>query len=379
MRVLAALSGGVDSAVAASLLVEQGHTVVGATLWLWDEPNSASPHSAPDSPLTPVERAHRVADQLGIPFFLIDARAVFQARVVDYFVSEYAAGRTPNPCVICNRAVRFTSLLDWAFAEGATTVATGHYARVRKRGDHYQLLRGVDKNKDQSYFLHRLSQSQLAHIMFPLGDLTKEEVRQIAHQRGLFVAQQPESQDVCFQVEGDYRRFLARQAPDLFQPGPILDTSGRVLGQHTGLPAYTVGQRKGLGISASLPMYVLAIDTAKNALVVGTAEELGWDECIVEDVHYIDGEKRSAEFRATAQVRYRARTTPVSVLPISEGGARVRFDTSQRDITPGQFLVLYDERVVIGGGAIASRRARKDEGWSDLGIGALRFEGEDRC
>ena len=359
MRVLAALSGGVDSAVAASLLVEQGRTVVGAMLRLWDEPNSASPHSAPDPALTAVERAHRVADQLGIPFSLIDAREVFQARVVDYFVAEYAAGRTPNPCVICNRAVRFTSLLDQAFAEGADTLATGHYARVCKRGDHYQLLRGVDKNKDQSYLLHRLSQSQLARVVFPLGDLTKEEVRQIAHQRGLIVAQQPESQDVCFQVEGDYRRFLARQAPDLFQPGPILDTSGRVLGQHTGLPAYTIGQRKGLGITAPLPMYVLAIDAAENALVVGTAEELGWDECMIEDIHYIDGEKRAAEFRATAQVRYRARATAVSVLPISQRGARVRFDTPQRDITPGQFLVLYDEQVVIGGGAIASRQAHR--------------------
>jgi tRNA-specific 2-thiouridylase len=347
----------VDSAVAASLLIEQGHTVVGATLWLWDGP--ASPHSASDSALTPVERARRVADQLGIPFSLVDAREAFQARVVDYFVDEYAAGRTPNPCVICNHTIKFALLLDRASAMGATYVATGHYARVHKRGNRCQLLRGVDENKDQSYFLHRLSQSQLARVLFPLGELTKNEVRQIAHHRGLVVAQQPESQDVCFQVEGDYRHFLARQAPDLFQPGPILDTSGRVLGQHTGLPAYTIGQRKGLGITAPLPMYVLAIDVAQNALLVGTAEELGWDECTVEDMVYIDGEERSAEFRATAQIRYRARAARVSVLPSSQGGVRVRFDSSQRDITPGQFLVLYDEQVVIGGGAIVSRLARR--------------------
>jgi len=351
-RVLVALSGGVDSAVAAALLVEQGYEVVGAMLRLWAEggPDTARTNRRciPEA----VDRARRVASRLDIPFDLINAETAFKSQVVDYFVAEYSAGRTPNPCIPCNRYVRFDLLLSRALAYEATFLATGHYARVRHVEGHYQLLRGRDTHKDQSYFLHALTQEQLAHVLFPVGELTKEEVRALARQRGLPVAEQPESQDICFLADGDYRHFLAHQAPHMFRPGPIRDTSGRVLGQHQGLPAYTIGQRKGLGIAAAEPLYVLAIEPAENALIVGTAKELGQNECLVEGMHYISEETPTATFRAMAQIRYRARPAAVTVTPLSDNRARVRFASSRRDITPGQFLVLYDGEVVLGGGVI---------------------------
>jgi tRNA-specific 2-thiouridylase len=385
VRVLVALSGGVDSAVAAALLIEQGYDVVGAMLRLWAEPgapeDAGTPEDvgAPEEVGTPgdvgtpedvgapeaagvgvnrcctpeaVDRARRVTDRLDVPFYLINAEASFSSRVVDYFVAEYAAGRTPNPCVLCNRFIRFGFLLDRALAAEANYMATGHYARVRKSGGRYQLLRGLDAHKDQSYFLHTLTQEQLAHVLFPLGALTKGEVRALARKYGLPVAEQPESQDVCFLADGDYRHFLARVSPDLFRPGPIRDTAGRVLGQHQGLPAYTIGQRKGLGLTAPEPLYVLAIEPAENALVVGLARELGQDECLVEGMHYVDGETPPAPFHATAQIRYRARPVEVEVTPLPHRRANVRFASPQRDITPGQFLVVYDGQVVLGGGAI---------------------------
>jgi tRNA-specific 2-thiouridylase len=354
VQVLVALSGGVDSAVAAALLVEQGYQVIGAMLRLWVEPGGGPANVCVNRCCTPeaVERARRVADQLDIPFYLINAEIPFKVQVVDYFVAEYAAGRTPNPCISCNRAIRFGVLLDRALAVGATLMATGHYARVRHVDGRYQLLRGSDSGKDQSYFLHALTQEQLAHVLFPVGGLTKDEVRACARQRGLIVAEQPESQDICFLADGDYRRFLARQAPHLFNPGPIRDTAGRVLGQHQGLPAYTVGQRKRLGITASEPLYVLAIEPDDNALVVGTAEELGQDECLVEGMHYISGQMPSSTFQAMAQIRYRARAAAVTVIPLPHERARIRFAAPQRDITPGQFVVLYDGEAVVGGGPI---------------------------
>ena len=351
-RVVVALSGGVDSAVAAALLVEQGYEVIGAMLRQWVECGPDGPPGTACCTPEAVARARRVAGRLNIPFYLIDAQAPFKAQVVDYVIAEYEAGRTPNPCVPCNRTVRFGLLLDRARALGAEFLSTGHYARVSTVAGRVHLLRGRDPHKDQSYFLHALDQGQLAHVLFPLGELTKEEVRAIARQQGLPVADQPESQDMCFLADGDYRRFLARQAPHLFRPGPIRDTSGRVLGQHQGLPAYTIGQRKGLGIAAAEPLYVLAIEPAENALIVGSAQELGRDECMVEDMHYIGGETPAVAFRAAAQIRYRARPAPVTVNPLQHRTAQVRFVSPQRGITPGQFLVLYDGEVVLGGGVI---------------------------
>ena len=355
-RVVIALSGGVDSAVAAALLVEQGYEAIGVMLRLWAEPEPDDSQSNRCCTPEAVDRAHRVAARLDIPFYLVNAESEFRACVVDYLVAEYGAGRTPNPCVQCNRTVRFGFLLNRALALEARFLATGHYARVRQVDARYRLLRGLDPQKDQSYFLHALSQEQLAHILFPLGELTKREVRAIARRRDLPVAEQPESQDLCFVAGGDYRHFLERCAPYLFRPGPIRDTSGRVLGQHKGLPAYTIGQRKGLDISAADPLYVLAIEPAENALIVGTAAELGRDECVVEEVHYVGVEPPASPFRALAQIRYRAQPADVTVTPMPQRKVHVRFDVSQRDITPGQFLVLYDGDALLGGGSICMRQ-----------------------
>ncbi|MBN1810700.1 MAG: tRNA 2-thiouridine(34) synthase MnmA [Anaerolineae bacterium] len=355
-RIVVALSGGVDSAVAAALLVERGYEVVGVMLRLWVEPGSGEEQSNRCCTPEAVDRARRIAAQLDIPFYLVNAEDEFKACVVDYLVAEYGAGRTPNPCVRCNRTVRFDFLLNRALALGAEFLATGHYARAQQANGRYQLLRGLDSLKDQSYFLHALSQEQLAHVLFPLGELTKEEVRAIARDRGMPVAEQPESQDLCFLADGDYRRFLERYVPHLFRPGPICDASGHVLGQHKGLPAYTIGQRKGLEISAAEPLYVLAIEPAENVLVVGSAAELGRDECVLAGMHYIDGKLPTAPFNATAQIRYRARPAAVVVKPLPDGRAHVRFAASQRDITPGQFLVLYKGEIVLGGGTICMPR-----------------------
>ncbi len=350
--IVVALSGGVDSAVAAALLAEQGASLRAVMLRLWAEPGAqegANLCCTADA----VERARAVAARLDIPFALVDAADLFRRTVVDYFVAGYAAARTPNPCIPCNRDVRFGFLLDWALEGGAEALATGHYARVRRVGDVYQLLRGVDRQKDQSYVLHALNQHQLAHVRFPLGELTKPQVRELARARGLPTAEQPESQDVCFVADGDYRRFLRQVAPQAFQPGPILDVEGREVGQHSGLLDYTVGQRKGIGLSAAHPLYVVALDPARNALIVGPAGALGRQTCTVERMHYISGVEPTTLFAAAAKIRYRHQRVAVVATPLPGQRLHVRFAHPQRDVTPGQYLVLYDGEVVLGGGVIS--------------------------
>jgi tRNA-specific 2-thiouridylase len=366
MRCVVALSGGVDSSVAAALLVEQGYEVIGAMLRLWAEPGAASRDNLCCAPEA-VERARIVAERLRIPFHLVDARQRFYEAVVSYFIAEYAAARTPNPCIPCNREVRFGLLLDWAREQGVTHLATGHYARTRLSEGRHQLLRGRDPLKDQSYVLHGLSQDQVASAIFPLGDLTKAQVRALARERGLPVAEQPESQDVCFLTDGDYRRFLAEHAPEAARPGPILDTAGRVLGQHAGLSGYTVGQRKGIGVAAPRPLYVVALDGRRNALVVGPTEARERMECTAACMNYISGEAPSGPFEAVARIRYRHRGAPAVATPLPGARLHVRFAHPQRDVTPGQYLVLYDDEVVLGGGVI--------EGASDVGEGLEREPG----
>lgn len=353
-HVVVAMSGGVDSSVAAALLVEQGYRVTGVMLRLWAEPAAGCRDNLCCTPEA-VERARDVATRLGIPFHQVDMREPFRRAVVETFIAEYAAARTPNPCIPCNREIRFGLLMEWARQRGADYLATGHYARVHRVGDRYRLLRGRDRTKDQSYVLHILTQEQLAHVLFPLGDRTKGEVRALARERGLPVADQPESQDVCFLADGDYRRFVADHAPEAARPGPILDTAGQRLGEHKGLIHYTVGQRKGIGIAAPYPLYVLALDSRRNALIVGRAEELGQTECGVARMHYISGEEPTGPFEATAQIRYRHKEAPVVATPLPGGRLHVRFALPQRDITPGQYLVLYDGEVVLGGGVISSQ------------------------
>jgi tRNA-specific 2-thiouridylase len=352
-RVVVAMSGGVDSSVAAALLVEQGYEVVGIMLRLWSEADNGKGPANRCCALDAQHDAERVARSLDIPFYLVNMAGEFKRRVVDYFVAEYAAGRTPNPCVECNRQIRFDLLLHRALTLDAQYLATGHYARVRRRGDRYQLCRGVDRRKDQSYVLHVLSQDKLAHALFPVGEHTKAQVRETARERGLPVAERGESQNLCFVGDGDYRRFLSKWAPEAIRPGPIRDSAGRVLGQHRGLALYTIGQRKGLGISAPEPLYVLALEAVDNALIVGTAAELGRDVCLARRINWIAEEPPGQVFAATAKIRYKAHDAPVTVTITDNGDAHVQFDRPQRDITPGQTIVFYQDEVVLGGGTIA--------------------------
>ena len=360
-RVVVALSGGVDSSVAAALLVEQGYEVIGVMLRLWSEPAPLTLGGGPVAAATnrccsveSVYDARGVADKLGIPFYVLNAEEAFEREVVRPFIATYAAGRTPNPCLNCNRKIRFGYLLNYAVRTlGARYLATGHYACIR-RGEEgrYQLWRGADWGKDQSYVLSVLGQADLAQTLFPVGEYTKRQVRALAAERGLPTASRGESQDLCFVADGDYRRFLTDHAPEAMRPGPILGASGQQLGLHTGLPAYTIGQRQGLGIAAAQPLYVLALDTARNALIVGTGAELGRSWLRAGPINWIEGEPPAEPFAAAVQIRYRATPAAATVTPLAGGDAEAQFGAARRDITPGQGAVFYQGERCLGGGIV---------------------------
>jgi tRNA-specific 2-thiouridylase len=355
-RVVVAMSGGVDSSMAAALLSERGYDVMGIMMRLWADASAAG-GPAENRCCTPqaVEDARRVAQALGIPFYLLNFEQEFKTWVVDPFRREYAAGRTPNPCLACNRHIRFRFLLQRALALEADYLATGHYARVRHRDGRYELLKGVDARKDQSYVLYMLGQEQLRHLLLPVGDYTKDRIRALARERGLPVADRPESQEICF-LRDDYRAFLRRCAPQALVPGPILDPSGRVLGQHQGLPCYTIGQRRGLGLAVGEPLYVLEVDRARNALIVGPESALGREELIAGQVSFVSGKMPSAPLEVTAKIRYKAVEVGATVTPLGDGRVRVAFARPLRDITPGQGVVFYQGEVVLGGGLIEEAR-----------------------
>jgi len=341
------MSGGVDSSVAAALLVEQGYDVVGVMLQMWREPSPSG-----EAWSEPAEDARQVADSLGIPFQLVDCRERFRQCVVEYFVRQYACARTPNPCLACNRHIKFGFLLDVARSLGARYLATGHYARVRQMAGGYQLWRGRDRRKDQSYVLYMLGQEQLAQLLFPLGDHTKAEVRAIAAAKRLPVAHKGESQEVCFISDNDYRRFLRAWAPNIARPGPILLASGEQVGEHQGLAYYTVGQRKGMGIAWPEPLYVLAMDPARNALIVGPAAQLGRDRLLVREVSFVSGAAPPLPQPVTVKIRYTGAEVAATLHPAADGKVEVRLSRPLRDITPGQAAVFYQGEVVSGGGII---------------------------
>ncbi len=371
-RVVVGMSGGVDSSVAAALLKEQGYDVVGVMLRLWSEPSTVDDDGVElvaenkCCSLEAVGDARRVAAALDIPFYVINVEQPFQREIVDFFYEEYRAGRTPNPCLRCNRHIRFTLLLERALALGADYLATGHY--VRLDDDPLTGLRrlrmAADRSKDQSYVLHVLSQEQLRHALLPLGAYTKPEVRTMAAERGLPVASKAESQEICFVAGNDYRGFMRRYADatgrEAPQSGPILDESGARIGAHDGLAYYTVGQRKGLGVSAPQPLHVLRLDTERNALVVGPAARLERAEFTVRETTWTSGSAPSEPFAALVKTRYKATPAPATVTPLEGGRALVRCDTPLRAITPGQAAVFYggpDSDETLGGGLIESERA----------------------
>lgn len=356
--VAVAMSGGVDSAVAAALLARQGLPVVGITLRVWPSRRPAAPEARFDSCCSPaaVEDARAVAAVLSIPHYVLNYEAEFDREVIRYFTGAYLGGETPNPCVPCNARLKFGSLLVRARGWGATRVATGHYARVEyHRGTgRYRLRRAVDLRKDQSYFLYSLTQEQLAAGLFPVGHLRKEETRRLAAELGLAVANKPDSQEICF-VPGDYRAYLRERAGEAIRPGAIRDTGGRLRGQHRGLAFYTVGQRRGLGLAAREPLYVIDLDPATNELIVGEDRDLWTREVQVGRVNLIAVPEMTGPQRVLAKIRSTAAAAAATAYPAGPDRIRLRFDEPQRAVAPGQAAVFYDEAdpdLVVGGGTI---------------------------
>jgi tRNA-specific 2-thiouridylase len=352
MRIVVAMSGGVDSSVAAALLAEQGHDVIGVSMQLYDQTEGQASFGSCCS-LDDLHDARRVAAAINIPHYILNFEAQFDAEVVSNFVREYASGRTPLPCAHCNSDLKFATLVERARGFDADAVATGHYARVEpdERSGRYRLRRGVDPAKDQAYFLFSLTQDQLGRAMFPVGDRPKDAVREYARRRRLPVANKPDSQEICFIPDNDYATFVAKNAPDAAREGVIVDEHGRVLGVHEGIHRFTVGQRKGLGLASSSPMYVVAIRAADRQVVVGAKASLERDTLTASGVNWIVEEPREP-IRAAAQIRHRHQAAPATIRSLGDARAEVVFDAPQIAITPGQAVVFYDGDTVLGGGWI---------------------------
>jgi tRNA-uridine 2-sulfurtransferase len=351
-RIVVGMSGGVDSSLAAALLKDQGYQVIGVMLRLWSDPGTLNRCCAPDAVL----EARQVAGQLEIPFYVIDAKEAFYQSVVVPFISAYQEGETPNPCLRCNSLIRWNFLLTRARALGAEFIATGHYARLRRLpSGEVQLLKSQDRRKDQSYFLHVLTQDDLQRTVFPLADLSKTQVRQLAADKNLSAAERPDSQDLCFVGQGgDYREFLRRTDPGTLISGPIKNFEGEGLGEHNGLANYTIGQRKGLGVSGQEPYYVARKDPANNVLIVGYKDQLGSSRFTTHQVNWISGNAPNKPFRAQIKTRYQSTAVPGTVTPQEDLSTRVQLDEKIPDITPGQAAVFYQNEVCLGGGIIRS-------------------------
>jgi tRNA-uridine 2-sulfurtransferase len=365
-KVIVAMSGGVDSSLTAALLQDAGYDVIGVHMRLHAMHADAPAPSARGRlnhgccNVEDVDDARMVAYELGIPFYVLNFEPEFKRHIIANFVQEYSRGRTPYPCLNCNRYVKFDALLERAVALGADFIATGHYARIAQdAAGRFHLRRARDRAKDQAYVLYHLQQDALARLLLPLGEYDKPTVRRLAAARNLIVADKPDSQEICFIPDNNYRNFLEQMQPGVARPGPMLNTRGEVVGAHTGLPHYTVGQRKGLGALGLEPHFVLRIDPATNSLLVGTAGELQSYSLTADDVHFVAGACPTEPFPALVKIRYRAPEAPALVTPLEDGRVRVDFAAPQRAVTPGQAVVFYEEDEVLGGGTIENPAATR--------------------
>ncbi len=348
------MSGGVDSSVAACLLKNKGYNVIGVTMQIWQEKDAcALEKEGGCCGLDAVEDARRVARRLDIPYYVMNFRDEFQEHVIDYFVREYRSGKTPNPCIACNRYVKWESLLRKSLALGADYIATGHYARIcRLDNGRYTLRRSLATGKDQTYALYNLTQEQLAHTLFPTGEYDKSRIREIAEEAGLPVADKPDSQEICFVPDGDYAAFLERETGEMERPGNFVDRDGNVLGRHKGISCYTIGQRKGLGIALGEPVFVVEIRPESNEVVLGSGGDVFSRRLRAEKINHMGADHFEKGQQVTAQIRYNHRGAPAVIADVGDDSLELEFPEPVRAVTPGQAVVLYEDGYVLGGGTI---------------------------
>ena len=346
------MSGGVDSSVAAYLLKEQGYDVIGVTMQIWQEDKEYEEREGGCCSLSAVDDARRVADKIGIPFYVLNFRDSFKKNVIDYFIDEYMEGRTPNPCIVCNKYLKFDELLKKARGIGADYVATGHYAKIEEHNGRYLLVKSDDDRKDQTYALYNMTQDQLAHTLMPCGEYTKDRIREIAKEIGLDVHNKKDSEEICFIPDNNHGRYISEAMPGKVKEGNFVDKEGNILGKHKGIVYYTIGQRKGLGLAMGRPVFVTDINPLTNEVVVGSEDDIFKTDLVCKDVNFIAFDTLDKPMELKAKIRYSAKPAEATISPLENGRIKVSFKEKQRAITKGQSVVFYLDDLIIGGGVI---------------------------
>ncbi|SPZ50317.1 tRNA-specific 2-thiouridylase mnmA [Sarcina ventriculi] len=348
------MSGGVDSSVAAYLLKEQGYDVIGVTMQIWQEDKEYEDREGGCCSLSAVDDARRVADKIGIPFYVLNFRDSFKKNVIDYFIDEYMEGKTPNPCIACNKYLKFDELLKKAQGIGADYIATGHYAKIEEHNGRYILVKSDDDKKDQTYALYNMTQEQLAHTLMPCGEYTKDRIREIAKEIGLDVHNKKDSEEICFISDNNHGKYISEAMPGKVKQGNFVDKDGNILGKHKGIVYYTIGQRKGLGLAMGRPVFVTDINPLTNEVVVGAEEDIFKTDLICKDINFIAFDNLDKSLELKAKIRYSAKPATATITPLENGKVRVSFKEKQRAITKGQSVVFYLDDLVVGGGIIES-------------------------